>query len=108
MKDIRLLTLLSLDSIYRVLEWEERVRIHLYLKGKIKALTPNIEGWEFWLEKSRWEAPEVLYKQDRLLYYYHEDSEEWRPIEQYLIDNETLTKEINQLKSKYNGNQRNN
>lgn len=108
MKDIRLLTLLSLDSIYRVLEWEERVRIHLYLKGKIKALTPNIEGWEFWLEKSQWEAPEVIYKQDRLLYYYHEDSEEWRLIERYLTDNETLTKEINQLKNLYNGNQRNN
>lgn len=108
MKDIRLLTLLSLDSIYRVLEWEERVRIHLYLKGKFQTLTPNIEGWEFWLEKSQWEAPEVIYKQDRLLYYYHEDSEEWRLIERYLTDNEVLTKEINQLKNLYNGNQRNN
>ena len=41
-----LYSLLELDSIYRVISWEERMRIRFYIKGKLEDLTPSGERGE--------------------------------------------------------------
>lgn len=104
MKEI-LYSLLELDSIYGVISWEERMRIHFYIKGKLEDLTPRIEAFARWIETHQWEAPMMEYKSDRILYYFQNKT--WREMEQYAKDFPLTTKTINELKSKYNGTTRN-
>lgn len=76
-----LIKILQLDSIVRCLDWEDRIRIHLYLNGRARVTSPKILAAAEWIEKWQWIAPEMRYGQDRLLYYENASSE-WRPIEE--------------------------
>ncbi len=87
------LKLLRLDSIYRFLTWEDRIRIHLLMQYKIKAHTYSIAKGLGFLEKTEWEAPEILYDQSRLLYY-EDEKGNIRAVEEYPKLNPTLTEQL--------------
>lgn len=76
-----LLKVLQLDSITHCLDWEDRIRTHLYLNGRARVTSPKILAAVQWIEKWHWIAPEMRYGQDRLLYY-ENASGEWRPVEE--------------------------
>lgn len=98
MDEIRLFSVLELDSIYRVISWEERIKIHLYLRGKKVALTDKILKVECWIRQNNWEAPIINYNQDRVFRYYNEELNCWRNLEDYPRDYEELTEEIKNIK----------
>ena len=81
MNTITLFKVLQLDTIIRVLSWKERVRIHLYLQNRHKSTTPLILKLYDWINENQWEAPNIRYGQERLLYY-EARNKEWRPIEE--------------------------
>lgn len=88
MKDqITLRQALAFDSIYHSLSWEERIRIHLYINRHKVELTPNILTLLELITSTDWEAPEMKYGQDRLLYCYDEDTERWMQVEKYAKEN---------------------
>lgn len=61
--------ILILDSIYRVLDWKDRVRIHLLMQGRIEAPSLAIQRLLIWVFETRWKPPIKLdYGQDRLMY----------------------------------------
>ena len=76
-----LFKILQLDSIFGVLSWDERIRIHLILKGEEIQPTENIKILYEWVTKWHWLPPIMRYGQDRLLYYENQ-SGELRPIEE--------------------------
>lgn len=78
-----LLDTLRLDSLSRVLTWEERIKTHLYINKKTNALPPKVEALARWITDNYWEPPEMKYGQDRLLYFYCEDEEKYKPVEQF-------------------------
>ncbi len=82
MNDKLLFAVLQLDSITKVLKLDERILIHRYLAGKSNILSTNILYWAEWIERNAWEAPEMRYGQDRLLYTINELGD-WNPIEDY-------------------------
>lgn len=81
-----LIKILQLDSIIRCLDWEDRIRIHLYISGRARMTSPKILAAGEWIEKWQWIAPDMRYGQDRLVYYSSpnpsEGGEQWRPIEE--------------------------
>lgn len=104
MKELNLLKVLSLDSIYGLLEWEERIRIHLYIKRKLITLTPKIEELAQWVEDNNWEYPDVTFKQDRIFYYTDQLTLNDRYLSDYPKNYPEITEAIEQLKLSYNGN----
>lgn len=72
---------LQLDSIFGLLTYKERVRIHLILQEKISEATPYIKELYAWCEKWNWLPPEMRYGQDRLLYFENAPGE-WKLIEE--------------------------
>ncbi|MBE9391930.1 hypothetical protein [Elizabethkingia anophelis] len=88
------LTLLQLDSIYRLLTWDERIQVHLLMQNKTKDSNELIHVLLALIEEFSWYAPDMRYDQDRLLYYFEEELERWLPIEQYKNNNPELTKEL--------------
>lgn len=76
-----LINVLKLDSIYNILDWKDRVRIHLLLQQKIdQASLPIIQLHE-WCKKWNWLPPKTRYGQDRLLYFENAPGE-WKLIEE--------------------------
>jgi len=67
--------ILKLDSIYQVLDWKDRIIIHLLLQNKIDTPSQNIEKMYEWMIVCLWIPPKVEYGQDRLLYIKHESGE---------------------------------
>ncbi|MCW3168938.1 hypothetical protein OMO38_10430 [Chryseobacterium sp. 09-1422] len=68
--------ILILDSIYRILKWNDRVRIHLLMQDKISESTENIQLLYDWCLKFKWLPPKLKYGQDRLQYY-ENSPDEW-------------------------------
>ena len=87
-------TLLQLDSLYRFLTWGERMIIHAQMLEKTKRTTENIERFLLFVESEKWEAPEMRYGQDRLQYFYNDDSESWHLVEEYRKQKPELTRKI--------------
>lgn len=80
--DINILfKILQLDSIFGVLSWDERIRIHLIIKGEEILPTTNITNHYDWVLKWEWFPPVMRYGQDRLLYYENQPGQ-LRPIEE--------------------------
>jgi len=80
--DINILfKILQLDSIFGVLSWDERIRIHLILKGEEMQPNTNISLLYEWVVKWEWLPPVMRYGQDRLLYY-EDQPGQLRPIEE--------------------------
>ena len=76
-----LFRVLQLDSIFGLLDWSDRAYIHLWILGKNKITTPKIlEAYE-WIKTKDWQAPEMRYMDDRLLYFKYGD--EWLLISEY-------------------------
>lgn len=90
MKNNILKKILQLDSILHFLTWKDRIRIHLYMLERFQSTTPHILAAYSWVVKNNWEAPEMRYGQDRLLYF-KSLGDQWEPIENYQCKN------INQL-----------
>ena len=76
-----LFKVLQLDSIFGLLDWRERTFIHMYINGKSKELTPNILDAYGFIQDHNWQAPEMRYMDDRLLYFKYGD--EWLLISEY-------------------------
>ena len=76
-----LFRVLQLDSIFGLLDWSDRAYIHLWILEKSKITTPKIlEAYE-WIKTKDWQAPEMRYMDDRLLYFKYGD--EWLLISEY-------------------------
>ncbi|UFK27489.1 hypothetical protein [Elizabethkingia phage TCUEAP3] len=101
MKD-QYLTLLQLDSIYKLLTWDDRIQVQLIRQRKSDIIPQKVEELLKLLEETNWQAPEMRYLDDRLCYYlqHYQDSQimdlkpEWLSIEFYKSFNEELTKQI--------------
>lgn len=74
--------ILILDSIYRILDWKDRVRIHLLMQNKITEPSATIQIIYEWIFKTKWQAPTLKYGQDRLQYF-ENDVDEWLLVEEY-------------------------
>lgn len=81
MKTEILKNILQLDSIFGLLTYKERVRIHLILQGKISEATPYLKQLYKWCEDWQWLPPKTRYGQDRLLYFENATGE-WLLIEE--------------------------
>ncbi|MCU7615634.1 hypothetical protein NZ698_00370 [Chryseobacterium sp. PBS4-4] len=68
--------ILILDSIYKLLDWKDRVRIHFLLQDKNTEVTPNIQILYDWCVKWMWLPPKLKYGQDRLQYF-ENSPDEW-------------------------------
>jgi hypothetical protein len=93
-----LFKILQLDSLVSFLDWTERVIIHTYINNKAEQTTPKILAAYLWIETNEWEAPQMEYKQDRLLYFFDLDSETWLTDEYYLKLFPEYKTELNKLK----------
>lgn len=82
MKKDLLKNILILDSIYQLIDWKDRVRIHFLLQEKAIETSPNIEILYNWMVKTKWIAPSLKYGQDRLQYF-ENYPDEWILIEEY-------------------------
>lgn len=94
MRSYNLHTLLQLDSLYRFLTWGERMIVHAQMLEKTQRTTENIERFLFFVEEEKWQAPEMRYGQDRLLYFLNEDKEYYYLAEEYRKQNPELTRKI--------------
>ena len=94
MRFYNLHTLLQLDSLYRFLTWGERMIVHAQMLCKTERTTDKIERFLFFVETEKWEAPEMRYGQDRLLYFLNEDEEYYYLAEEYRKQNPELTRKI--------------
>lgn len=93
-KDI-LKKVLQLDSLIGFLDWTDRAEIHLF---KEKSNSPRIVVAYEWILKETWEAPQMKYGQDRLLYYYDPYSEKKILAEYYLKLHPQYKVELTNLK----------
>lgn len=92
--EINLYDILSLNSIYQLLSYDERINIRLVLIGKEENLCTKAQKLGRWIIKNHWIAPEMKYGQDRLLRFYHVKTEEWHLVEDYPKLNPKITLEI--------------
>lgn len=83
-----LLKILKLDSLINCLEWEDRIKLHLFLNNKINDLPTHIMFLYEWMKISKWSAPIIQYGHDRLQYFYVYDLQEWKPVEIYLTESD--------------------
>ena len=95
--EINLYDILSLDSIYHLLSYNERINIRLVLQGKEDMLCAKAQDLGKWIIKNRWIAPEMKYGQDRLLRFYHEPTEECHLVEDYPKLNPKITEKLNAI-----------
>lgn len=85
-----LFKILQLDSLDKFLNWQDRIKIHLYMLGRAKMTSSKIIDAYEWIEKNDWEAPLMKYGQDYLQVFYDPDSEMWLPVESYIELNPDL------------------
>ncbi|MRM97306.1 hypothetical protein [Riemerella anatipestifer] len=89
--------ILSLDSIFRLLTWQERLLLHHGIsKRKEMKFTPKLQVISDWIAHARWEAPVMKYGQDRLLYFENEKGN-WQLIDAYIIQHSYIPDQINDL-----------
>lgn len=74
---------LQLDSLVNFLSWKERALIHQYKDGDFVMSQKVLTALE-WILQTNWNAPEMRYEDDRILYFYNPDSNEWLSDENYL------------------------
>ena len=80
-KDI-LFTVLQLDSILGFLDWTERAYIHQFRMDKLRITTAKIlEACQF-IKDNHWQAPEMRFMDDRLVYFLAADGK-WHLISEY-------------------------
>lgn len=84
MEKDNLFKVLQLDSLTNMLDWKERIMIHLYMNSREQITTPKIISVYEWISENRWMPPQMKYGQDFLLYFYDEDSEKWEPVEDFI------------------------
>ncbi len=92
-----LLTVLQLDSLYRLLSWGDRIAIRLCMLGKSEDIPPKATAILEWITTHRWEAPQMRYGQDRLQYYYSDAEEKYKTIEDYATEHNAVTDSIEKL-----------
>lgn len=97
-----LLTVLQLDSLYRLLSWGDRIAIRLCMLGKSEEIPHKATVILRWITTHRWEAPQMRYGQDRLQYYYSDAEEKYKPIEDYATEHNAVTEKINVLNNNQN------
>ena len=73
--------ILILDSIYKLIDWKDRMRIHFLLQDKDIEISPNIQILYDWCKKLHWLPPKLKYGQDRLQYF-ENSPDEWVLIEE--------------------------
>ena len=79
-KDI-LYAVLQLDSIFGFLDWTERAYIHQYRLDKADNLNIEIVKAYQFVENNNWQAPEMRYMDDRLVYFLSDGK--WYLISEY-------------------------
>lgn len=88
-------TLLSLDSFKQFLnQWERIIAIKNMLHQN-EELTQKMKDALSIIDYHKWEPPQTVIKQDRLTYFYNDETESWQPIEKY---NHPILTEIQKLK----------
>ncbi|MCT3673604.1 hypothetical protein HZQ94_10440 [Elizabethkingia anophelis] len=101
-----LLQALAIDSIYNVLSWYDRANAHLFLVKKADEITDKTFKLAEIVAKNNIEAPKMVYRDDRFLYYRQEYKDcafmdlkpEWLPIDQYRAFNPKVTELIKNFK----------
>ncbi|WP_052910345.1 hypothetical protein [Riemerella anatipestifer] len=89
--------ILSLDSIFRLLTWQERLLLHHGIsKRKEMKFTPKLQVISDWIAHAKWEAPIMKYGQDRLLHFENEKGN-WQLIDAYIIQYNYIPDQINDL-----------
>lgn len=88
-------TLLSLDSISKFLTQGERCVAIKMMLNQEGDHTEKMGTALRVINQHKWEPPKTVIKQDRLTYFYNEDTESWQPIEKY---NHPIINEIQKLK----------
>lgn len=75
--------ILALDSIYNVLPWTDRIRLHLAVCGRLELeATPAILQAHRYISASHWIAPETRYIKDEIeLHCWYDDR--YVPLEEY-------------------------
>ncbi|MCU7543458.1 hypothetical protein [Riemerella anatipestifer] len=97
MKAYTYIHILSLDSIFRLLTWQERLLLHYGIsKRKEVKFTPKLQVISDWIAHARWEAPVMKYGQDRLLHFENEKGN-WQLIDAYIIQHSYIPDQINDL-----------
>ncbi|MEI7486819.1 MAG: hypothetical protein WCJ72_05325 [Chryseobacterium sp.] len=97
MKKEILKKVLQLDSLTGFLDWVDRAEIHLY-RDNAKIASKRVLAAYEWIIKENWEAPQMKYGHDRVLYFYDPDSETWLPDEYYLKLYPQYKQELTKLK----------
>ncbi|MDY3525905.1 hypothetical protein PG310_09440 [Riemerella anatipestifer] len=97
MKAYTYIHILSLDSIFRLLTWQERLLLHYGIsKRKEVKFTPKLQVISDWIAHARWEVPIMKYGQDRLLHFENEKGN-WQLIDAYIIQHSYIPDQINDL-----------
>lgn len=89
--------ILSLDSIFRLLTWQERLLLHHGIsKRKEMKFTPKLQVISDWIAHAKWEAPIMKYGQDRLPYFENKKGN-WQLIDAYIIQYSYIPDQIKDL-----------
>ncbi|MBT0572090.1 hypothetical protein N4238_05720 [Riemerella anatipestifer] len=89
--------ILSLDSIFRLLTWQERLLLHHGIsKRKEMKFTLKLQVISDWIAHAKWEAPIMKYGQDRLLYFENENGN-LQMIDTYIKNHSYIIDQINDL-----------
>ncbi|MBT0552625.1 hypothetical protein [Riemerella anatipestifer] len=97
MKAYTYIHILSLDSIFRLLTWQERLLLHYGIsKRKEVKFTLKLQVISDWIAHAKWEAPIMKYGQDRLLHFENEKGN-WQLIDAYIIQHSYIPDQINDL-----------
>ena len=93
--------LLKLDSFYRILTFKERITLHALILKKPNApkLNARCQAFVGWINDTNWEAPEIRFGQDRLLYYKSEETN--IPIEEYAEKHPETTKQVKAINNQH-------
>lgn len=95
--EINLYDILSLDSIYHLLSYDERINVRLVLQYKEDQLCAKAQDLGKWIIENAWIVPEMKYNCNRELTFYHEKSEEWQLVEDYPVLNQKITEKLNAI-----------
>lgn len=88
-------TLLSLDGFKQFLNQGERIIAIKKMLDQKAELTLKMKDALSIIDYHKWEPPQFKIGQDRLTYFYNEDTERWQTIDQY---NHPILTEIQKLK----------
>lgn len=88
-------TLLSLDNIKKFLTQGERIIAIKKMLDQKSELTTKMKDALLIIDYHKWEPPQFKIGQDRLTYFYNEDTERWQTLDHY---KHSILTEINKLK----------